>query len=149
METMKMTKVVRLDDMDTNIVSAKYFKDDKEASIQNGSFVTVNNSGILEGREVYKAIDVSADSTLVYLVCTPEFDYNQSGYFNGNAIEYFENKAGKIIRLKQFAQGARFSIANPDEAYTKGDTYDIGTFKVVCDDVENVGRLTYYMMRVL
>lgn len=149
METMKMTKVVRLDDMDTNIVSAKYFKDEQEAVIQNGSFVTVDGSGILEGREVYKAVDVAADSKLVYLVCTPEFDYNQAGYYNGNAIEYFENKAGKIIRLKQFVQGARFSIANPDEAYVKGTTYDIGAFKVICDEVEKVGRLTYYAMRVL
>lgn len=136
-------KAVRIDNMDTDIFSAIYRKDGVAADIENGSFVTIKS--LIDGeRELYYAEDVVEADTMVGLVCTPEFEYDERGY---HGIETFINKANRPIRIKLLEKGAEFSITGVE--YTKDQEISVGTFKIVCEKIEQVGRLKYFMMRVL
>ena len=139
-------KVVRLDVMsgnrdNTQVKSAKYFKDGAVAPVENGTLVAIN--GLLDGeREVHEVVDVEADSLLVGIVSTPEVEYEERGV---HSLETFANEAGEVIRVHILHEGDCFSIANGTET----TDMECGA-KLVAKHMgtEVVGRLTYEVFEV-
>ena len=138
-------KVLRLDVMsgnrdNTQVKSAKYFKSNAAAPVDNGTIVAIN--GLVEGeREIHEVVDVEEDSVLVGIVSTPEVEYNEKGY---HGFETFTNKANDVVRVHVLHEGDCFSIANGDKA-----DMDCGA-KLVAKHMgsEVVGRLTYEVFEV-
>ena len=139
-------KVLRLDVMsgnrdNTQVKSAKYFKNDAVAPVENGTIVAVG--AFVEGeREIHKITDVEADSELVGIVSTPEVEYEERGY---HGFETFTNKKDDVVRVHILHEGDCFSIANGTD---KADM-DCGA-KLVAKHMgsEVVGRLTYEVFEV-
>lgn len=162
--------VVRIDNMSgtknpENLVSLKYFVGATATEIPNGSIVKLD--GLLTGeREVYKAVAPLANTPIedLVLVATPELSYDErmTGY------DDFTNEAGAIARGYRLASKNQvFSVT--DDALT-GTSIAVGnvveaqadtTAKVVSsltssstkigviDAIENAGRFTYYVVRVI
>lgn len=97
----KIYTVVNTDSMQgttdgTQLFSARYHADGKEAAIENGSIVALE--GLIEGEtEIFKAVAPTADAKAekLYLVATPELMYED----NKRNLTDFTNKAGATLRL--------------------------------------------------
>lgn len=139
-------KFVRLDVMSGNkdnsqVKSAKYYKDDAPAEVENGVVVAIG--GLLDGeREIHKVVDVTDTDTYVGLVTTPELEYSENGY---HGIETFVNGADAVIRVHVLHAGNIFSIGNSE------DTTDIKCgANLVAKHIqtETSGRFTYQVYEV-
>lgn len=141
-----MAKFIRLDVMSGNkdnsqVKSAKYYKSNAAAEVENGTIVGIK--GLLDGeREVHRVEDVTASDTLVGIISTPEVEYSEDGYHD---IDTFVNKADDTIRVHVLHEGDIFSIGNSDE------TTDIAAgANLVAKHIqtEKVGRFTYQVYEV-
>jgi len=159
--------IVRLDNVSATrngalIKSAKYMgSGTTEAAIENGSLVAIG--GLMDGqREVHAAITPTATTGYFGLVCTPEVEYDESGY---HGLDTYENKSGNTIRTIILQTGDIFSVTEEAlsgtpakgkivelQAGTKGKvvtTVTAGSTKVgEIIAVETVGRFTYYVIEV-
>ena len=143
---MAMYRPIRLDVMSGNrdnsqVKSAKYFKDDVVASVENGTVVAIG--GLLEGeREIHKVVDVTGADTFVGLVTTPELEYVENGY---HGIETFHNEKDEPVRVHVLHEGDIFSIGN------LGSKEDIACgAKLVAKHIETevCGRIVYEVFEV-
>lgn len=139
-------KFVRLDVMSgnrdyTQVKSAKYFKNDAVAPVENGTIVAIGN--LLDGeRELHKVVDVTEEDTYVGIVTTPELEYEERGT---RGIETFSNEADVPVRVHVLHAGDIFSIAN------LGSTEDLACgAKLVAKHIQTevVGRFTYEVFEV-
>lgn len=139
-------RFIRLDVMsgnkdNTQVKSAKYFKDDVAAPVENGTIVAIG--GLLDGeRELHKVTDVAEDSTYVGIVSTPEVEYEERGT---HGIETFSNEKDATIRVHVLHEGDIFSIANLES------TEDLACgAKLVAKHIQTevVGRFTYEVFEV-
>lgn len=139
-------RFIRLDVMsgnkdNTQVKSAKYFKDDAVAPVENGTIVAIG--GLLDGeREVHKVTDVADDSTYVGIVSTPELEYEERG---NRGIETFSNETDAVVRVHVLHEGDIFSIANLESK----EDLACGT-KLVAKHIQTevVGRFTYEVFEV-
>lgn len=143
---MAIYRHIRLDVMSGNrdnsqVKSAKYFKDDAVAPVENGTVVAIG--GLLEGeREIHKVTDVTDSDTFVGLVTTPELDYEERGYCG---FEMFCNEKDEPVRVHVLHEGDIFSIGNLNK------TEDIACgAKLVAKHIETevCGRTTYEVFEV-
>lgn len=139
-------KFVRLDVMSGNkdnsqVKSAKYYKDDAPAAVENGVVVAIG--GLLDReREIHKVTDVSDTDTYVGLITTPELEYDDRGY---HGVETFINQEDSPIRVHVLHAGDIFSIGNSE------DTTDITCgANLVAKHIqtETSGRFTYQVYEV-
>ncbi len=139
-------RFIRLDVMsgnkdNTQVKSAKYFKDDAVAPVENGTIVAIG--GLLDGeREVHKVTDVADDSTYVGIVSTPELEYEERG---NRGIETFSNEADAVVRVHVLHEGDIFSIANLE---SKEDLACGAKLVAKHIQTEVVGRFTYEVFEV-
>jgi hypothetical protein len=139
-------RFIRLDVMsgnkdNTQVKSAKYFKDDAVAPVENGTIVAIG--GLLDGeREIHKVTDVTAESTYVGIVSTPEVEYEERG---NRGIETFANEADAAVRVHVLHEGDIFSIANLD---SKEDLACGAKLVAKHIQTEVVGRFTYEVFEV-
>lgn len=139
-------RFIRLDVMsgnkdNTQVKSAKYFKDDAVAPVENGTIVAIG--GLLDGeREIHKVTDVTAESTYVGIVSTPEVEYEERG---NRGIETFANEADATVRVHVLHEGDIFSIANLD---SKEDLACGAKLVAKHIQTEVVGRFTYEVFEV-
>lgn len=139
-------RFIRLDVMsgnkdNTQVKSAKYFKDDAVAPVENGTIVAIG--GLLDGeREVHKVTDVADDSTYVGIVSTPELEYEERG---NHGIETFSNEADAVVRVHVLHEGDIFSIANLE---SKEDLACGAKLVAKHIQTEVVGRFTYEVFEV-
>lgn len=143
---MAIYRPIRLDVMSGNrdnsqVKSAKFFKDDAVAPVENGTVVAIG--GLLEGeREIHKVVDVTDADTFVGLVTTPELEYAENGY---HGIEMFCNEKDEPVRVHVLHEGDIFSIGN------LGSTEDIACgAKLVAKHIETevCGRIVYEVFEV-
>lgn len=160
--------VVRTDkvygtDNRTGVVSLRYQKGNKNADIDNGNVVLIES--LEDGsREVYKAVDVKANSPItdVVIIASPEVIkderkrnlddfYNEAGiaargyrFHSGDIISVtkdaligVEPAKGKVVEL---AAGTKMNVA---DSATESSTV-VGRV----EDIENVGRYTYIVIKV-
>lgn len=112
---MEKRRFIRLDVMsgnrdNTQVKSAKYFKDGKPAQVENGTIVAIK--GLVEGeREIHEVVDVTDDATLVGIVSTPEVEYDERGY---HGVDTFINEADMPIRVHVLHPADFFSLGNYD-----------------------------------
>lgn len=107
-----MYAYVRTDNMSgttvaKDLASAKFYKDDAEAAIENGHVVTLGN--YLTGeRELKKATAPAADTKVrdLYLVASPEVVKDKDYFGLGDFI----NEAGAAIRCYRLTPGDIFSV---------------------------------------
>lgn len=139
-------KFVRLDVMSGNrdnsqVKSAKYFKDNESVGVENGTIVAIG--GLLEGeREIHKVVDVTDTDTYVGIITTPEVEYEEKGYHD---IDTFINKADEPVRVHVLHAGDIFSIGNSDNT----DDIAAGAQLVAKHiETEKVGRFTYQVYEV-
>lgn len=140
-------RFVRLDVMsgnrdNTQVKSAKFFKNDAPAAVENG--VIVGIKGLMEGeRELHRVEEVTAGDTFVGIITTPEVEYDERGY---HGIDTFVNEADVAVRVHVLHVGDIFSIANSEE-----------TADMVCGanlvakhiETEVVGRHTYQVFEIV
>ena len=141
-----MAKFVRLDVVSGNrdnsqVKSAKYFKDGAPAEVENGVVVAIK--GLVEGeREIHEVVDVTDKDMFVGLITTPEVDYEERGYYG---IDTFVNKADVPVRVHVLHEGDIFSIGNSE------DTADMAMgAKLVGKYIQTevCGRHTYQVFEV-
>lgn len=139
-------KFVRLDVMsgnrdNTQVKSAKYFKNDAVAPVENGTIVAIG--GLLDGeREIHKVVDVTESDKFVGIVTTPEMEYDERGY---HGIDTFSNEKDEPIRVHVLHEGDFFSIGNMVE------TEDLNCGAILVAKwmgTEVVGRHTYQCFEV-
>lgn len=110
---MKTYKFIRLDKMSGNrdmsqVYSGVYFKDGKEAEVENGTIVAIKE--LLDGhRELHKVEDVADSDVLVGIITTPEVLAEERGYVG---IENFINEEKEPVRVHILHEGDIFSIGN-------------------------------------
>lgn len=138
-----MTKIVNLDHLHTP-VSCMSYKDGAEAEVENGAYVTVG--ALIEGeKEIFKCEEAKDGDSLVGIVCTPEFEYDETGY---HGIDTFKNEAGVPVRVAYFAPGKIHSISiDEDESVTVGSTITVGNYVLTCIDIYTKGRHKYAAYR--
>lgn len=166
--------VVRTDkmhgtDSGVGLVSFKYLPSGTKTAIENGNVVLLNglladSTGAIPDREVYKAVTPAANSAIkdVVLVAGVEVMYDE----RKKNLDEYENEAGKIVRGFHLSTNDIFAVtadcidgtAAKDsvielEAGTKlkaVESLTSGSTQVgVCEQVENTGRYTYYVIRVV
>lgn len=141
-----MAKFIRLDVMSGNrdnsqVKSAKYFKNGAVAEVENGTVVAIKE--LVDGeREIHKVEDVTDTDTYVGLITTPEVEYEEKGY---HGIDTFVNKADVPVRVHVLHEGDIFSIGNSN------DTADLAMgAKLVGKHIQTevLGRFTYQVYEV-
>ncbi len=144
---LKKCKFVRTDNMGATkvpslIKSAKYFESDVAAEIENGELVTIGT--LLDGeREVHKATTPESGDTYIGIVCTPELEYEETGY---HGLDTYKNKADQVIRVFMLQKGDIFSIGNEGSGADK--TVDSNVVaKFIGTEVS--GRYTYNVYEVM
>lgn len=138
--------------------SAKFYVDDVPTEIDNGSVVKLE--ALLENeRELWKAVTPAADDDIstIYLVATPEVMYDE----RLRNLTDFYNEADTAIRCYALHTGDIFSVTAPVldgadsaavdgtvglQAGTKLLVGGTGVGKIIA--IEQVGTLTYYVVRV-
>lgn len=146
---MNKYRFVRLDRMsgnrdNTQVLSAKYFKDGNPSQVENGTIVAIK--GLLEGeRELFEVVDVTDDATLVGIVTTPEVEYEENGY---HGLETFVNEKDSAIRVHVLHPADFFSLGNYDKTEDikcgaklvakHKQTEKCGRFTMECFQVESI-----------
>lgn len=163
--------VVRTDNLDgtdvrAELASAVYMGSDgaTPTEIENGNVILLG--ALMEGeREKHIATDVAADSNIkeVFLVATPEDMYDDTKH----GLDKFINEANMPIRCYGLPPRGVFSVTKEAltgaEAPAKGNIVELaagtklnvaeaatsGSTQVgIIEDVEIVGRLTFYVIRI-
>ena len=143
---MEKRRFIRLDVMsgnrdNTQVKSAKYFKDGEPAQVENGTIVAIK--GLVEGeREIHKVTAVGEADTYVGLVTTPELTYDESKY---NGIDVFTNAKDDVIRVHVLHAGDIFSIGNSDSTEDMAMGANLVGKHIA---TETVGRFTYQVYEV-
>ena len=144
---MEKYRILRLDVMSGNrdnsqVKSAKYFKDGKSVAVENGTLVEIK--GLLDGeREIHEVIDVTDEATYVGIISTPEVIYDQRGIGDGD-LGNFINEADVPVRVHVLHAGDFLSFTNGEETDLSMGAKLIGKFK----GKEVVGRYTYFCYEV-
>lgn len=161
--------VVRTDNMTATdvrkeLVSVRYQPSDVKAAIDNGNVVKLN--GLESGsREVYKGVTPSAADDIkdIVLIASPEVNYDE----RKRNLDEFTNEAGVIARGYHLVANDVFSVTKDAldgaaapavgnivelKAGTKLNVVESLTDKSTqigsIIDINNVGRYTYYVIKV-
>jgi hypothetical protein len=160
--------VVRTDDLEPiKIVSAKYYVSTTATAVDNGNVLKVE--ALISGeREIYKAEKPAANTSIddIILIATPEL------FFDGTKINFvdFVNEAGDRLRGYRLHSGNTFNVTadaiSAAATIARGDIVELQAdpkLKVVAAatgltsgstqvgtilDIETVGTLTYYVVKV-
>ena len=139
-------KFIRLDVMSGNrdnsqVKSAKYFKDGAVTDVENGTIVAIGK--LLDGeREIHEVTDVTEADTYVGIITTPEVEYDERSY---HGLDTFINKADVPVRVHVLHEGDFFSIGNSTETT---DLMCGANLVAEWQNTEVIGRHTYQCYEV-